>query len=120
MTSLLRLIRTLALPAHALVLAVFASLAIMPGSAAWASSTSTQQGNPVMNNSPRVKLQTNKGDIVLQLDAEKAPKTVENFLSYVQEGFFDGTIFHRVINNFMIQGGGFEAGMKQKPTRDPI
>src|SRR5690606_30976046 len=58
--------------------------------------------------------------IVLQLDAEKAPKTVENFLSYVQEGFFDGTIFHRVINNFMIQGGGFEAGMKQKPTRDPI
>lgn len=73
-----------------------------------------------MNNSPRVKLQTNKGDIVLQLDAEKAPKTVENFLGYVQEGFFDGTIFHRVINNFMIQGGGFEAGMKQKPTRDPV
>lgn len=73
-----------------------------------------------MSTSPKVKLHTNMGDIVIALDAEKAPKTVENFLSYVNEGFYDGTIFHRVINNFMIQGGGFEPGMKQKPTHAPI
>ena len=67
-----------------------------------------------------VKLHTNHGIITLELDAEKAPKTVENFLQYVRDGFFDGTIFHRVIDGFMIQGGGFEPGMTQKPTRDPI
>lgn len=68
----------------------------------------------------KVKLSTNHGDIVLQLDAEKAPKTTENFVQYVKDGHYDGTVFHRVINNFMIQGGGFESGMKQKPTRAPI
>lgn len=67
-----------------------------------------------------VKLHTNKGDIVIELNAEKAPDTVKNFLEYVNSGFYDGTIFHRVINNFMIQGGGFEPGMKQKPTRASI
>jgi peptidyl-prolyl cis-trans isomerase B (cyclophilin B) len=67
-----------------------------------------------------VILHTNLGDIKLELDAEKAPKTVENFLQYVRDGFFDGTIFHRVIDSFMIQGGGFEPGMVQKPTRAPI
>jgi peptidyl-prolyl cis-trans isomerase B (cyclophilin B) len=67
-----------------------------------------------------VKLHTNHGTITLELDAEKAPKTVENFLQYVRDGFFDGTIFHRVIDGFMIQGGGFEPGMTQKPTRDMI
>ena len=67
-----------------------------------------------------VKLTTNHGVITLELDAEKAPKTVENFLQYVRDGFFDGTIFHRVIDGFMIQGGGFEPGMKQKPTQAPI
>jgi len=67
-----------------------------------------------------VKLHTNHGIITLELDAEKAPKTVENFLQYVRDGFFDGTVFHRVIDGFMIQGGGFEPGMTQKPTRDPI
>lgn len=67
-----------------------------------------------------VKLHTNFGVITLELDAEKAPKTVENFLQYVRDGFFDGTIFHRVIDGFMIQGGGFESGMTQKPTRDMI
>jgi peptidyl-prolyl cis-trans isomerase B (cyclophilin B) len=67
-----------------------------------------------------VKLHTNHGTITLELDAEKAPKTVENFLQYVRDGFFDGTIFHRVIDGFMIQGGGFEPGMTQKPTRDTI
>ena len=67
-----------------------------------------------------VKLHTNKGVITLELDAEKAPVTVENFLQYVRDGFYDGTIFHRVIDGFMIQGGGFEPGMSQKPTRAPI
>lgn len=63
-----------------------------------------------------VLLTTNHGTIKLELDAEKAPKTVENFLNYVRAGHYDGTIFHRVIDGFMVQGGGFEPGMKQKPT----
>ncbi|MDB5762445.1 MAG: peptidylprolyl isomerase [Herminiimonas sp.] len=67
-----------------------------------------------------VILTTNQGKIKLELDAEKAPKTVENFLAYVRSGHYDGTIFHRVIDGFMIQGGGFEPGMKQKPTNDPV
>lgn len=67
-----------------------------------------------------ITLKTNHGDIVLELDAESAPKTTENFIQYVKEGHFDGTIFHRVISNFMIQGGGFAAGMKEKRTRAPI
>ena len=67
-----------------------------------------------------VKLTTNHGDIVIELDAEKAPETVKNFLAYVEAGHYDNTIFHRVINGFMIQGGGFEPGMKQKPTGAPI
>jgi peptidyl-prolyl cis-trans isomerase B (cyclophilin B) len=67
-----------------------------------------------------VVLSTNHGDIIIELDAEKAPKTVENFLSYVKAGHYDGTIFHRVIDGFMIQGGGFEPGMKQKECGEPI
>lgn len=67
-----------------------------------------------------VTLQTTKGDIVLELDAEKAPKTTKNFLQYVKDGFYNGTIFHRVIPGFMIQGGGFTTDMVQKPTREPI
>ena len=67
-----------------------------------------------------IRMQTNHGTIVLELDAQKAPKTVANFLAYAKEGFYDGTIFHRVIAGFMIQGGGFSPGMKQKPTRAPI
>jgi peptidyl-prolyl cis-trans isomerase B (cyclophilin B) len=63
-----------------------------------------------------VELHTNHGVIKLELNAEKAPKTVANFLEYVKKGHYDGTVFHRVIDGFMIQGGGFEAGMKQKPT----
>ncbi|MFJ4289928.1 peptidylprolyl isomerase [Cupriavidus sp. NPDC089707] len=68
----------------------------------------------------KVQLQTNQGVITIELDAEKAPKTVENFLSYVRKGHYDNTIFHRVIKNFMVQGGGFEPGMKQKGTDAPI
>lgn len=73
-----------------------------------------------MSTSPRVKLSTSAGDIVIELDAVKAPKTSENFVTYVRDGFYDNTVFHRVIDGFMIQGGGFEPGMKQKPTRDSI
>ncbi len=67
-----------------------------------------------------VKLTTNFGDITIELDAEKAPVTVQNFLNYVEKGFYDGVIFHRVINSFMIQGGGFDANMRQKSTDAPI
>ncbi|BAK77765.1 peptidyl-prolyl cis-trans isomerase, cyclophilin type [Pseudogulbenkiania sp. NH8B] len=67
-----------------------------------------------------IKLTTTFGDIVLELDAEKAPITAANFEQYVKDGHYDGTIFHRVINGFMIQGGGFDADFKQKPTRDTI
>ncbi len=68
----------------------------------------------------QVKLTTNFGAITLQLDAEKAPKTVENFLTYVNDGHYNNTVFHRVIKGFMIQGGGMEPGMKQKDCRAPI
>lgn len=67
-----------------------------------------------------VRLHTNYGVITLELDKERAPATVANFLDYVRDGHYDNTIFHRVIDGFMIQGGGFEPGMKQKPTRAPI
>lgn len=67
-----------------------------------------------------VKLLTNFGEITLELDAEKAPITTANFLQYVDDGFYDGTVFHRVISNFMIQGGGFDAAMNQKETADEI
>lgn len=67
-----------------------------------------------------VKLHTNHGTITLELDADKAPVTVENFLGYVTSSHYDNTIFHRVIDGFMIQGGGFGPGMKEKPTRAPI
>ena len=67
-----------------------------------------------------VNLHTNYGVISLELDEARAPLTVANFLQYVRDGHYDNTIFHRVIDNFMIQGGGFEPGMKQKPTREPV
>jgi peptidyl-prolyl cis-trans isomerase B (cyclophilin B) len=67
-----------------------------------------------------VTLHTTYGDLKLALDADHAPKTVANFLMYAREGFYDGTIFHRVIDNFMIQGGGFDTDMRQKSTQDPI
>ncbi|AKJ28665.1 cyclophilin [Caldimonas brevitalea] len=67
-----------------------------------------------------VELHTNHGVIKIELDTEKAPKSAENFLSYVRKGHYDNTVFHRVIDGFMIQGGGFEPGMQQKPTDEPI
>nr|WP_236844327.1 MULTISPECIES: peptidylprolyl isomerase [unclassified Bordetella] len=111
-------------PLHLLrIAACGVALAIVPVAASAqsaASSTPSTEGTTPMSTSSRVKLQTNQGDIVITLDAEKAPKTVENFLSYVKNGFYNGTIFHRVIDGFMIQGGGFEPGLKQKPTQAPI
>jgi peptidyl-prolyl cis-trans isomerase A (cyclophilin A) len=90
-----------------LLTALLSTCALMAGAApaAWAQS---------------VRLQTSAGDIVLKLQPDKAPRTVENFLQYVRAGHYDGTVFHRVIESFMIQGGGFDAQMNQKPTRPPI
>lgn len=94
---------------------LFAALfALLLCCSAQASPLSTQ-GKKTM-----IKLHTNHGTITLQLDAEKAPLTVQNFLDYVNSGFYNNTIFHRVIPNFMIQGGGFEPGMQQKPTNAPV
>ena len=69
---------------------------------------------------PSVQFQTSAGDFVIELNAEKAPKTVENFLQYVNDKHYEGTVFHRVIDGFMVQGGGFTLAMAQKPTRGPI
>ena len=81
------------------------------------STSTSQQGVTSMSTNPRVKMTTSLGDIVITLDAVKAPKTVANFLAYVKEGFYNDTIFHRVIDGFMVQGGGFTSGLKQKPTK---
>jgi cyclophilin family peptidyl-prolyl cis-trans isomerase len=69
---------------------------------------------------PKVDLKTNMGDIILELDSNKAPKTVENFLKYVKEGHYKGTIFHRVIDGFMIQGGGYDKNLQERPVHAPI
>lgn len=69
---------------------------------------------------PRVRLNTSYGPVVIELEPEAAPKTVENFLAYVKEGFYTGTIFHRVIPSFMVQGGGFTENLQEKPAREPI
>ncbi|WP_137917755.1 peptidylprolyl isomerase [Hydrogenophaga sp. 2FB] len=94
--------------AMALFLAVATSAALLPLSA------SAQAA------APRVKLTTSAGDIVVEVYPDKAPKTVENFLQYVQDKHYEGTVFHRVISDFMVQGGGFTADLKQKPTRPPV
>src|SRR6476660_2375960 len=69
---------------------------------------------------PQVEIRTNVGTIILELYPENAPATVENFLQYVKDGHYNGTVFHRVIPGFMIQGGGFTADMREKPTRSPV
>ncbi|MES9845925.1 MAG: peptidylprolyl isomerase [Candidatus Sedimenticola sp. PURPLELP] len=88
---------------------LFAALLLSLGLATTASAETT-----------RVLMKTSLGDIELELDAAKAPKSVENFLRYVDKGFYNDTVFHRVINSFMIQGGGFNKAMNKKPTSDPI
>ena len=77
-------------------------------------------GQKAKSDHPQVAVKTSMGEIVLELDRKRAPITVENFLQYAKDGFYNGTLFHRVIPDFMIQGGGMEPGMKKKPTRDPI
>nr|WP_232468191.1 peptidylprolyl isomerase [Bordetella genomosp. 13] len=104
----------------ACAITVAALLPIGAGAQPAAPSPSTSKGTTPMSTNPRVKLETNQGNMVISLDAEKAPKTVANFLTYVKEGFYNGTVFHRVIDGFMIQGGGFEPGLKQKTTHAPI
>jgi cyclophilin family peptidyl-prolyl cis-trans isomerase len=69
---------------------------------------------------PSVEMQTSRGTLIIELDSEKAPKTVQNFLQYAKDGFYNGTVFHRVMDGFMIQGGGFSAEMNEKPTAAPI
>ena len=97
-----------------LTLASLVCLLAMAGVA----SAAPQPGQAKQN--PRVLLETNKGKIVLELFADKAPKTVDNFLSYVNSGHYSGVIFHRVIKDFMIQGGGFDTSGSQKATRSPV
>ncbi|WP_061503629.1 peptidylprolyl isomerase [Ramlibacter tataouinensis] len=77
-------------------------------------------GIAAAQDAPKVKLETSMGDIVLEVYPDKAPKTVANFLQYVKDKHYDGTIFHRVINGFMIQGGGYDAKFAQRPTRPPV
>ena len=84
------------------------------------SNAGAQTTGAKMSTNPKVKIETTMGDIVLELDAQKAPVSTANFLSYVNEGFYDGTIFHRVIPGFMIQGGGMNPDMTEKPTKAPI
>ncbi len=77
-------------------------------------------GSASAENAPKVAMKTSMGDLVIEVYPDKAPKTVENFLAYVKSGFYNGTVFHRVINGFMVQGGGFDTNMREKPTRAPI
>jgi cyclophilin family peptidyl-prolyl cis-trans isomerase len=90
------------------------------GAADAAGATGSAAQKPGAEGSQVVVIKTSKGEIRVELDAERAPLTVRNFLAYADEGFYDGTIFHRVIDGFMIQGGGFGADMRQKQTHDPI
>lgn len=87
---------------------------------AWAVLTPTTLAAAESADHPQVRLETNMGNIVVALNRDKAPATVKNFLGYVRDGFYDGTIFHRVISNFMIQGGGYTADFDKKPTRAPV
>lgn len=115
MTSLFSIVKR---SAASLFLLTAASLLVAPTQAQTDSQSNT--GNSSMTTSPRVKLSTTAGDIVIELDAVNAPKSTENFLAYTRDGFYDNTIFHRVIDGFMVQGGGFEPGMKQKTSNAPI
>jgi peptidyl-prolyl cis-trans isomerase A (cyclophilin A) len=93
-------------------------VALMMGLGACALPLTAQAADAAAN--PKVRFTTSMGDIVMELYPDKAPKTVENFLQYVRDKHYDGTIFHRVISNFMVQGGGFDAAYKQKATRAPV
>ncbi len=111
-------VRRLMLSLVAATLLVPTALIALPGSAAEAASTAHCSKAP--KGKTMVRLKTSAGDIVLELDQEKAPKSVANFLAYVKAGHYAGTLFHRVIPGFMIQGGGFDTKGAQKPTQAPI
>ncbi len=85
-----------------------------------ATGTENSEITATLSSNPRVQLRTNLGDLIVELQPEKAPQTVENFLQYVKDGFYSGTIFHRVIDGFMIQGGGYTLAFDKKEVRDPI
>jgi peptidyl-prolyl cis-trans isomerase A (cyclophilin A) len=91
---------------------------MLPRPSRWLAAAAIALALPAL--AQQVRLQTSEGDIVVELDAAKAPKTVDNFLQYVKAGHYDGTIFHRVIPGFMIQGGGMKPDLSEKPTRAPI
>ena len=104
-----------------LAIAAIPALALAQAPAPAAATKSQPQGCTVKGNAPmKVKLTTSMGPIVIELDKAKAPVSVENFVKYVEAGHYNGTIFHRVIPNFMVQGGGFTKDMQQKPTQAPI
>jgi cyclophilin family peptidyl-prolyl cis-trans isomerase len=106
-------------PPRRLALATLAAALAFVGAA----SAQTKSGgcaDAMKSNAPKVKITTSMGPITLQLDKEKAPASVENFLKYVDSGHYNGTVFHRVIDSFMIQGGGFTKDLQQKPTNAPI
>jgi len=107
----------------ALAWVALSGLCVVATPAAWAQANVTATAGTAAapaTPSPRVRLVTSLGEIVVELHADKAPRTVDNFLQYVRDGHYNGTVFHRVIDNFMIQGGGFDARYAQKPTRAPI
>lgn len=99
---------------HGLLLAI--TVGVLPASALAKEDNSNSKGTGMVT----VNMETSAGTIKLELDGNKAPQSVENFVAYAKDGYYDGTIFHRVIAGFMIQGGGFDADMKQKPARPPI
>lgn len=99
---------------------IFNTFGTLVRTAIVATSLSTAANLALAQTAPQVKFATSAGDFVVELYPDKAPKTVENFLQYVKDKHYDGTIFHRVIGNFMVQGGGFDASYQQKPTREPV
>lgn len=101
---------------HQKLMTVFAGLALSGAVLAAPPAAKTTENTPT----PQVELKTTMGDIVVELDREKAPKSVDNFLGYVKSGFYKDTIFHRVIDGFMIQGGGYDEKLKSKPTSKPV
>jgi len=102
------------------VATILACMALAAGSVSTVAAQGGKEAAQKVSENPKVLMKTSAGDLVIELYPDKAPKTVANFLAYVNEGFYDGTIFHRIIDGFVIQGGGFTPDMKQKPTHDPV
>lgn len=111
-------------PPILLLLTLLAVLTVLPGTASAVAQEGTTEspaeGESAAADNPRVTLETNKGTLVLELFPDKAPKTVENFLAYVESGFYEGTVFHRVIPGFMIQAGAYTTDFQEKNTRAPV